>query len=154
MPQNNLEVRQIQIANDILMPEIIRLIDEGHTVTIMLKGYSMRPFLEDQRDKALLTKPKDISKGDVVLAEIRPKQYVLHRIISIKGNQVTLRGDGNLGIETCRKDDVKAFALGFFRKGREKIEKTNSIKWLAYSWVWTHLFPFRRILLAIYRRII
>lgn len=38
------------------MPEIIRLLDEGRSVIIRLKGFSMRPFLEDRRDKALLKK--------------------------------------------------------------------------------------------------
>lgn len=46
----------MQIPNAILIPEIIRLLDEGHTVTLRLRGYSMRPFLEDDRDVALLVK--------------------------------------------------------------------------------------------------
>lgn len=35
-----------------LIPEVISLLEEGHTVTLPLRGYSMRPFLEDNRDKA------------------------------------------------------------------------------------------------------
>ena len=49
-------MREKQIPNKILMPEIVKMLNEGHTVTLRLKGYSMRPFLEDERDKALLTK--------------------------------------------------------------------------------------------------
>ncbi len=135
------------IANDILIPEVVRLIDEGHTVTLPLRGYSMRPFLEDERDKALLKKPADIKVGDPVLAETAPSHYVLHRIVDITGDKVTLRGDGNLGTEHCRLADIKATAIGFYRKGRDTLDSTSGLKWRVYSWWWTRLLPLRRYLL-------
>ena len=113
----------------------------------------MRPFLEHKRDKALLSRPTTLQKGDAVLAEIAPGVFVLHRIVKIEGDDITLRGDGNLAIERCKKTDVKGFALGFYRKGREKIDKTNSLKWRIYSALWTTLLPMRRYLLAFYSRI-
>lgn len=146
-------VKTLQIANAILLPEVVRMINEGHTVTLPLRGYSMRPFLEDGRDKALLSKPKSVSIGDAVLAEITPKHYVLHRIVAIDGDNVTLRGDGNLATEHCRVSDVKATAIGFYRKGRQILDSVESRKWRVYSSVWTTLFPVRRYLLAFYRRI-
>lgn len=153
MQQDHSEVKEIKFSNVELLPEVIRLMDEGHTVTINLRGFSMRPFLENDRDKALLTKAKEIHKGDVVLAETAPKHYVLHRIINIDGDHITLRGDGNLLEEHCRREDVKGFAIGFYRKGRKTIDKTNSFKWLLYSQLWTSLYPIRRYLLAAYRHI-
>ena len=141
------DIKTIQMANAVLLPEIVRLLEEGHTVTLPLRGYSMRPFLEDGRDKALLRKPVSINVGDAVLAEIAPKHFVLHRIVSIKGDHVTLRGDGNLGVEHCRLGDVKATAVGFYRKGREQLDSTDGRKWRIYSWVWTRLLPLRRYLL-------
>ena len=33
------------IPNEILLPEVARLIKEGHTVTITVRGNSMNPFL-------------------------------------------------------------------------------------------------------------
>lgn len=113
----------------------------------------MRPFLEDNRDRALLRKPQNPKIGDPVLAEIAPKHFVLHRIISMKGNEVTLRGDGNLGCEHCRKEDIKAEVVGFYRKGRKSLDRTDGIKWRLYSLIWTRLYPIRRYLLAFYRRI-
>ena len=139
------------MPNAVLLPEIVRLLDEGHTVTLRLRGHSMRPFLEDGRDKALLTKAVHPKKGDPVLAEIGPKHYVLHRIIAIEGNQVTLRGDGNLNNEYCQLNDVKGAVIGFYRKGRERLDRTDGTKWRFYSAVWTHLYPIRRYLLAFYR---
>lgn len=150
---NRLEIKEVQFPNAEFIPELVKLIDEGHTITLRLRGFSMRPFLEDNRDKALLAKPIKTQLGDVVLAEIAPKHFVLHRVVRLKGNNVTLRGDGNLGTEQCKLTDVKGFAIGFYRKGREKLDKTNALKWRTYSFVWCALLPFRRYLLAFYRRI-
>lgn len=147
-----MQQRVITVENNILIPKIIEFLDAGHTVTLRLRGYSMRPFLEDCRDKVLLTKPAYIQRGDVVLALIDGNRYVLHRIIHLKGDEVTLRGDGNIGTEHCTRDDIKGFAMGFYRKERDKIELTNSLKWRLYSVTWCLLFPLRRYLLAIYRR--
>lgn len=152
MPQSNIKIRDIEIPNRLFMPEIIRLLDEGRSVIIRLKGFSMRPFLEDRRDKALLKKSNSPKINDVALAEIDGNKYVLHRIINIQGESVTLRGDGNILTESCKLDDIKGIAVGFYRKGREKIESTNSLKWHIYSFVWTKLFPIRRYLLFIYKK--
>lgn len=153
MPQNNIPITEVKMANSVLLPEIVRLLNEGHTVTLRLRGFSMRPFLEDGRDKALLTKAVCPKVGDPVLAEIEPKHFVLHRIISIQGDNVVLRGDGNLGVEHCKLGDVKGAVIGFYRKGRSKLDRTDGKKWRTYSWIWTRLYPIRRYLLAFYRRI-
>ena len=153
MPQNNIPITEVKMANSVLLPEIVRLLNEGHTVTLRLRGFSMRPFLEDGRDKALLTKAVSPKVGDPVLAEIEPKHFVLHRIISIQGDNEVLRGDGNLGVEHCKLGDVKGAVIGFYRKGRSKLDRTDGKKWRTYSWIWTRLYPIRRYLLAFYRRI-
>lgn len=156
MPQvnsNKIEIKEVRFANSVLIPEIIRMMDEGHTVTLRLKGYSMRPFLEDNRDKALMTKATTFAVGDAVLAITDTKHYVLHRIIKIEGDDVTLRGDGNLATEHCRREDIKGAVIGFYRKGRETLDRTDGRKWRIYSKVWCALFPVRRYLLAFYRRI-
>ena len=153
MQQSHLKVREIKLSNAEFLPEIVKLMDEGHTVTLRLRGFSMRPFLEDNRDKALMTKATNPKVGDPVLAEIEPKHYVLHRIIAIDGDNVTLRGDGNLGNEYCTLDDVKGAVIGFYRKGRTTLDRTDGWKWRTYSFFWMRLYPIRRYLLAFYRRI-
>ena len=153
MQQNHIHKTEVRFNNSEFLPEVVKMLNERHTVTLRLRGFSMRPFLEDGRDKALLTKPVTIKKGDAVFAEVTPGHYVLHRIISIKGENVVLRGDGNIGVERCSLADIKGFAIGFYRKGRTKLDRTNGLKWRVYSLVWTTLFPLRRYLLAFYRRI-
>ncbi|MGP1552818.1 MAG: S24/S26 family peptidase [Prevotella intermedia] len=153
MPINSTETNKVQFENAIFLPEIVKMLNEGHTVTLTLRGNSMRPFLEDCRDKALFVKPSTIAVGDPVLAEIAPKHFVLHRIVAINGEAVTLLGDGNLLTEHCQKKDIVGAVIGFYRKGRNTLDRTNGWKWRSYSYVWTGLRPIRRYLLGIYRRI-
>lgn len=135
------------MENEVFLPQMVELLKEGHTVTLPLRGRSMRPFLEDERDKALLKIVDNYHEGDAVLAEISKGHFVLHRIIRIEGQKVTLRGDGNLGDEHCTLADIRAKAIGFFRKGRSKLDSTDGRKWRIYSWWWTRLYPIRRYLL-------
>lgn len=140
------------LPNDVFLPLVLDELRQhpGKTATINLRGRSMRPFLEDGRDKAILqlVTADECRKGDAVLAEVTPGHYVLHRIDSISNDgAVTLMGDGNLGYEHCRIEDIRAKVVGFLRKGREKADMTNGRKWRIYSWFWTRLKPVRRYLL-------
>ncbi len=125
-----------------------------NSVTIVARGNSMRPFLEDHRDKIVLSAPLPPQKGQVVLAEVVPGRFVLHRITKIEGKSITMRGDGNAlsQTETFNADDIIGTATMFIRKGKEI--GIDSRTWRAYSAIWAFLSPLRRILLAIYRRII
>ena len=149
MPQDPDHIISRQLQNAEFLPHVVALLQEGHTVTLPLKGQSMRPFLQDGRDKAFLQTAETVKVGDAVLAEIRPGCYVLHRIVGIGGDGVTLRGDGNLTDEHCQQKDIKAKAIAFYRKGREQADSTDGRKWRIYSWWWTRLYPIRRLLLFI-----
>ena len=65
-----------------------------------------------------------------------------------------MRGDGNplWMTEDFTQEKIIGIAAGFVRKG--KTVGTGSRKWRYYSAVWNALKPFRRILLAIYRRLL
>lgn len=149
-------MKSISLPNERLIPEIKRLIDEGHTATFRVRGFSMRPFLEDRRDKVLLSpcSEEEICVGDVVLAEIAPGCYVLHRVMYRQDTRIILRGDGNVkGTERCLVTDVIGKATGFYRKGRTRLDSVSSWKWKLYSALWP-AFPFvRRLLLAFHRRV-
>ena len=147
---------EIKVPNAIFLPKVIDYLKDGHTVTLPLNGYSMRPFLENGRDKALLSYAADKDKlkvGDPVLAEVRKGFFVLHRLVAINGNEVTLLGDGNLTPEHCHRDDIRATVIGFYRKGRQTLDRTDGRKWRWYSWWWMLLRPIRRYLLFIYRHL-
>lgn len=148
-------VTQKKVENHLFMQEITRMFRQQgkKSVTFVVRGYSMRPFLEDGRDKVILTPPRPPKKGDVVLAEVREHTYALHRVIKTEGGIYTMRGDGNpLSMtEQFTLDKIIGLADGFVRKG--KLVSTGSRKWRWYSATWEALKPLRRILLAIYRRL-
>ena len=136
--------------NDVFLPFVLEELKQvpDKTAVINLRGNSMRPFLKNERDKAVLALPKGpCLKGDAVLAEVSPKHFVLHRIVNIDGDKITLRGDGNLGDEHCLASDIRAKAVGFLRKGRTTPDLPTGRKWRLYSWFWTRLYPIRRYLL-------
>jgi hypothetical protein len=140
----------VELPNDKFLKEVRTLIAAGHDVTLRVRGVSMRPFLEDRRDQIVLTQPGVVKVGDAVLAEIAPGKYVYHRIISIEGDKVTLRGDGNVyGTEQCRLEDVAAATKELIRKGRSYSAQGKA--WRCYSALWPS-WPFaRRVLLKLYR---
>ena len=148
-----MKIREVAVQNAVFIPAVLKFIEEGNTVTIPLKGFSMRPFLEDGRDKALLTRVGELHAGDPILALVDHKRYVLHRIVKIEGDNMTLLGDGNLRAEHCKTGDAVAAVVGFYRKGRTKLDPINGRKWKTYSWTWMHLRLIRRWLLAFYRHL-
>ena len=81
MSKTILTTSEIQFANAEFLPEVVKMLNEDHTVTLRLRGYSMRPFLENGRDKALLVKPSTIKVGDPVLAEIALRHDTLSYIV-------------------------------------------------------------------------
>ena len=146
-----LQKTSMRKPNDILLPEVRKMVSEGHTVTLKVRGNSMRPFLESSRDYVLLAPFSSVGVGDVVLAEICKGHFVLHRIISKDGDALVLKGDGNhLQTESCRVADVAAVARGFYR--RDRYYPTDGKLWKRYSAFWMKAMPMRRWFLAAYRR--
>ena len=142
----------MNIPNEILIPEVARLVNEGKSVTLPLRGQSMRPYLEDQRDKGLLVKiEKPLKKGDVILAETAPRRYALHRIVKIEGDDITMYGDGNFSPEHIKRSDVLAIAVGFYRNGSTKLDSVDSLSYRIYWRLWVWLRPLRRYLLIAWR---
>ena len=160
-------MKSIKLANEVFLPQVCVLVNEGHNVSINLKGNSMRPFLESDRDVGWLRKETAFKKGQVVLAEIEKGHFVLHRIDNIKvdGRKVndlcdnpeavvTLRGDGNpYGTEMCELKDIRALCFKVIRKNKEWNLMTSK-RWKMYSWYWTHTLFMRRYQLAAYRLIV
>ena len=135
----------MQLPNEIFIPEIARLVAEGKQVVFTPTGVSMRPYIEGGVDSVTLVLPDDLQVGDIVLAEVAPQHYVLHRIYALQGDAVTLMGDGNLqGTEHCTRSNVLAKVSAIRSpKGRTKP--------LTRARLWRHILRTRRLWLKIYR---
>ena len=135
-----------------IIEEAIRLAREGVNVTLPVNGNSMLPFIIGGKESVILHRPLLIDVGDVVLAWVDGNRYVVHRIIRIDGDNVTLMGDGNLTTEHCTLNDIKA-------RVTHVVDAKDKTHYLYNRWrmlgakVWYWLRPIRRYLLAIYRRL-
>ena len=142
----------MKIANDILIPELARLLAEGKEVRFTPSGVSMRPFIEGDRDSVVLSPIVSRPRvGDILLVRIENKSqlstptYVLHRLIRIEGETFVLQGDGNLmGEETCTRE-------GLIGRVTAIESPAGRRKPLTRGRLWHRLFPLRRWLLKIYR---
>lgn len=142
------------IPNEILLPEVARLIREGHTVTITVRGNSMNPFLVDRRDRVTLGSftADDLQPGAAILARDLTGRIIFHRIIRRNGDTLTLQGDGNLAqTEEANTGQVMGLMTEAIRK--EKRYAADSRTWRAYTFWWMRLKPVRRWLLALFRRL-
>ena len=148
----------MRIENDILIPELARLLAEGKEVRFTPSGVSMRPFIEGDKDSVVLS-PLDSSpkKRDLLLAEVTAsdgqKKYVLHRLIDIEGAETgeplyILMGDGNLsGTESCTRTGIIGRVT--------RIESPRGFrKILTRGKLWLRLKPHRPFLLKLYRHTI
>ena len=143
----------MKIENDILIPELARLLSEGKEVRFTPAGVSMRPFIEGDKDSVILAPlNRAPRRGDILLAQVQTlcgrTTYVLHRLIRIEGEQLILMGDGNLaGTEVCSRGDVIGVVTRIESpKGRRKL--------LTRGYLWYILRPVRKWLLKIYRHTI
>jgi hypothetical protein len=117
----------------------------------------MLPFIVGGRDSVILEKPESLQVGDVVLACVTgrndEKSYVVHRIVSLKNDLVTLMGDGNLALrERCRHSDVCAKVVCVVGpKGKRYLP--GALCYRVAAKIWYILLPARRYLLWIYRKV-
>ena len=136
-----------------IIEEAVRLVREGVSVTLPVNGNSMLPFIIGGKESVILHGPGLIDVGDVVLAWVDGCRYVVHRIVRIDGERVTLMGDGNLvGTEHCLLNDIKARVTHVVSADNKERDLHN--RWRMHAaklWYW--LRPVRRVLLAIYRRV-
>ena len=136
---------KLLLPNEVLLGEVERMLDEGREVLMVPKGRSMLPFIRGEVDKVLLSKPKELKVGDIALAWVDDR-YVMHRVIAIDGQQVTLMGDGNLqGREQTTRDQVVGVVVDIITPEGRHHKPTR-------GWLWRKLLPVRKYLLKVYRK--
>lgn len=136
------------VANQIMLEDAAALMEEGREVTFRPLGSSMLPFIRGGKDSVRLRKMPTVKVGDMLLVRLQPgPHYVLHRLIRMEGDQLTLMGDGNIsGTEQCTTADVLGTVVAIER-GKRTIQPGNG-RW------WRLLKPVRRYILGIYRRVV
>lgn len=124
---------------------IKELIEDGQDVAITVSGWSMTPFLRNQRDRVLLRKPTDALKvDDIVFYQRKSGMYVLHRIYKVKNDGYYMMGDSQVEVEgPIGADAVFAIVTEIERNGRWI--SAESFAWKFFSSLWRILYPLRKL---------
>ena len=136
---------KVILPNDVLLDEVVQLLGEGREVVMTPKGRSMLPFIRGEVDRIKLSRPDSLSVGDIVLAYFE-NRYVLHRIVAINGNEITLKGDGILkGTEQGDRSDVVGKVVEIITPDQRHYKPGK-------AWLWRHTSFFRKYQLKVYRK--
>ena len=130
------------IANRELFGIVRDSLLEGNTVRVSVKGESMLPFFRSGSTITLRpVREEDIRKYNVVMADAG-HAFVVHRIIDICKERITLFGDGNIkGTEQVSRDKIYGV-----------VDCSPLHIFFAKIWLWMR--PVRRFPLAVFRRIL
>ena len=93
------ESDKLEIPNPVFFGRMKPYLREGYTVSLVARGHSMLPTIHDNTDVVTLQMSPSYQEGDIVLAELPGEHYVLHRIIDIQDDSVTIKGDHNKSVE-------------------------------------------------------
>ncbi|CDR31371.1 signal peptidase I [Acholeplasma oculi] len=138
-------MKQVTLKNDAFMALIIEHLNLGQEVSFIVKGTSMMPFFKNMRTEVIVKKFSSYKKNDVVLFTFEGKE-LLHRIIKIDQDQVTLRGDGSYQKEVILMHEIHGKVIRF---------KTRGKKIWAYGFkhrLWNILYFMRPVLLKLVRK--
>jgi hypothetical protein len=142
----------VRLPNNAALPLIKELLSSNKTVTIPVKGTSMRPFYVDSQTQVTLSLPlSTFRRLDVVLFERENGQMVLHRIVKMSRDTLIIQGDALRNSEIVKPSQVVGVVLRHERRG--KIHSERSFWYLTIVRVWV-LFAFlRRPMLGVLRRL-
>lgn len=140
-----------KIANDVYIPVLKELVEEGKEVSMMVSGSSMNPFLIHQRDYILMKKPTDALKsGDMVFFQRMDGAYVMHRIHHIdQEGKLYIIGDAQTQMEGPI-DQGQVFAIITKVKRKDQWITPGDFWWEFFEHIWLHLIPLRRFLMKLY----
>lgn len=150
-----IERRYNNLKNDeIFFAGVDQFLKEGRTVRLTVKGNSMLPFIYSERDSVVMKRVDDYNVGDIIFGrEYKTGRFLLHRVIRKEKGYVILRGDGNLKNvqERINNEDIIGKIVKIIFNNKE-LDPYSSWQIFRHK-IWDLLLPFRRIILAVYRRL-
>lgn len=139
-----------RIDNDVYLPVLQELIEDGKEVSLLISGSSMSPFLIHQRDKVWIKRPdRTLRRGDMVFYRRPSGAYVMHRIHHIdQGGIYWIVGDAQTMLEAVEPSWIFGLIVKVSRKGR--ILAPGDFWWEFFEHVWIRMIPVRRWMVKIY----
>lgn len=116
--QENINV--LNMTTKELLPIMRETLESSLPFILGVTGNSMRPTLRNSGDKVeLLSKKKRaIKKGEIVFFERENGTCVMHRVLKVCGDILTVNGDAQPWTETLNVSQVVGVANRFCRKGK------------------------------------
>ena len=135
-----------------MYPLISEIISSGGSFRLFPKGTSMLPTIKQGEDSVELAAPKKLKKYDIVLYKRPSGQFVIHRIMKIKNDEVLLCGDNQVALEEgIDANDILAKVTGIYKD--EKLFKNTDFTYKLYSFFRANTRIFRRVYRGIKRRL-
>jgi ribosomal protein S18 acetylase RimI-like enzyme len=132
-----------------LMPLIRTALENGQRVRMTATGSSMLPFIRDNDTVELEPINRSPVLGDVVLALGPDGQYLLHRIVGIKGDGYFLRGDAQRHCEgPFLQSDLLGRITSSVRDGNARAHDRGVWRLAGIAWVCCNPLGFRLLRLA------
>lgn len=118
--------------NFVEMEFLLDVMRDSGAISLPVQGKSMRPFLKEGRDSVVLIVPNgDYKKGDIVVYK-RKNTYVMHRIVSVGQNTVSIMGDNEINPDNgVDKNNIVAVVKEIRRNG--KVISNRDFEWKFYS---------------------
>lgn len=142
------------ISSDALFLAVQESLSQGNMASFTVTGMSMWPFLCHGRDQVVVEacQPSAVKKGDIILLQTPLGNYLLHRVTKVTALGFETTGDGN-----CFRDGcfpflcLRAKVVKLIRKGKEI--DCSLWYWRIVFFIWNLLFPIRKELLWLLRKI-
>lgn len=138
-------MNQLLSPSEFFQAVALAVSQNGHA-RFRARGNSMRPLIADSAE-VILERADTLHIGDIVLALTSEQMVVLHRIVKISGDNLTLSGDGNFGgTESAYKSGV-AGRVSIVVSPSGKSVSVDSLTFRLKSLIWRILKPIRPLLL-------
>ena len=126
------------LPNKEFFKEMISLLEEGKTVSLKVKGTSMKPFL-DEDTEAFISKETKFLKGDICLFMYND-QYLLHRLLKIEKDTYYFRGDNSIRIEKVLIKNIYGKVL-YYKRNNITIKPNTFLS----KFKWYNFLLFRKL---------
>lgn len=145
-----METKATILDRGALAQAVVQAVSGGGSFVLTVTGGSMVPALLHKKSQVELSAPEDVRLRDIVLARRQDGSLVLHRVIAIDGDILTLCGDAQSWTEEVLRSQLLAKVTRICRSGRWR--KTGGGQ-AAYARCWGLTRPIRPAMFRLYSKI-
>ena len=104
------------MKSNVIKADYQTVLNQTGTLSFVPNGNSMWPFLKNGKQTVIIEKlPTTVKELDVVFFKRENGDYVLHRVVAVDGEKLTVRGDSQLFTESINKEYAFGIMTGFYK---------------------------------------